>query len=155
VANLLRDRLITDLFTQDVEKRFAENRLNYDRVVLYQIVVEQPELAQELFYQIEAGEACFFDLAYQFDRDVERRLRSGFEGIIQRWQLQPAVAAVVFNAQPDELVGPVQTSLGHHIMWVREYLPAELTVELRQELSAGLFQEWLQGELTYRLYHQA
>jgi parvulin-like peptidyl-prolyl isomerase len=154
VAKLLRDRLIDNLFALEIEKRFAENRLNYDRVVLYQIVVEQPELAQELFYRIEASEASFFDLAYQFDCDTERRMRSGFEGVIQRWQLQPAVASAVFNAQPGELVGPIQTSLGYHVMWVRECLPAELSDNLRQELLEGLFQEWIQGELTYRLYHQ-
>jgi hypothetical protein len=44
--------------------------------------------------------------------------------------------------------------MGHHVLWVKDFLPAELTAALRQELIQSLFQEWLQGEFTYRLYHQ-
>jgi parvulin-like peptidyl-prolyl isomerase len=151
---LLREKLAAHLFSKEAEKRFVENRLSYDRVVLYQIVVATAELAQELFYRIEAGESSFFDVAYEFDIDAERRRRSGFEGVIQRWELQPAIATQVFNARVDELTGPIQTSAGYHILWVREFLPAELTDALRAELLQSLFQEWLQAELTYRLYHQ-
>lgn len=151
---LLREKLAAHLFTQEAEKRFVENRLSYDRVVLYQIVVPQLELAQELFYRIEAGESNFFDVAYEFDTDPDRRRRSGFEGVIQRWELQPAIATQVFSARAGELAGPIQTNAGYHILWVREFLPAELTDALRQELLQALFQEWLQAELTYRLYHQ-
>jgi parvulin-like peptidyl-prolyl isomerase len=151
---LLREKLAAHLFTQEAEKRFIEHRLSYDRVVLYQIIVATAELAQELCYRIEAGESSFFDVAYEFDIDPDRRRRSGFEGVIQRWELQPAIATQVFNARVGELTGPIPTNAGYHILWVREFLPAELTDALRQELLQALFQEWLQAELTYRLYHQ-
>jgi parvulin-like peptidyl-prolyl isomerase len=151
---LLREKLAAHLFSKEAEKRFIENRLSYDRVVLYQIIVATAELAQELFYRIEAGESSFFDVAYEFDLDTERRQRSGFEGVIQRWELQPAIAPQVFNARVGELTGPISTNGGYHILWVREFLPAELTDALRAELLQSLFQEWLQAELTYRLYHQ-
>jgi parvulin-like peptidyl-prolyl isomerase len=151
---LLRAKLAEHLFASEAEKRFVENRLSYDRVVLYQIVVPQLEFAQELCYRIEAGESSFFDVAYEFDIDPERRRRSGFEGVIHRWELQPAIATQVFNARVGELAGPIPSNGGYHILWVREFLPAELTNALRQELLQALFQEWLQAELTYRLYHQ-
>jgi parvulin-like peptidyl-prolyl isomerase len=151
---LLREKLAAHLFSKEAEKRFIENRLSYDRVVLYQIIVATVELAQELFYRIEAGESSFFDVAYAFDIDPDRRRRSGFEGVIQRWELQPAIAPQVFNARVGELTGPISTNGGYHILWVREFLPAELTDALRAELLQSLFQEWLQAELTYRLYHQ-
>jgi parvulin-like peptidyl-prolyl isomerase len=151
---LLREKLAAHLFTKETEKRFIENRLNYDRVVLYQIIVATVELAQELLYRIESGESSFCDVAYEFDIDADRRRRSGFEGVIQRWELQPAIVPQVFNARVGELTGPISTSAGHHILWVREFLPAELTDGLRAELLQALFQEWLQAELTYRLYHQ-
>ena len=76
------------------------------------------------------------------------------QGVIQRWELQPAIAPQVFNARVGELTGPISTNAGYHILWVREFLPAELTDALRAELLQALFQEWLQAELTYRLYHQ-
>jgi parvulin-like peptidyl-prolyl isomerase len=151
---LLREKLAAHLFSKEAEKRFIENRLSYDRVVLYQVIVASAELAQELFYRIDAGESNFFDVAYEFDIDPARRQRSGFEGVIQRWELQPAIAPQVFNARVGELTGPIATNAGHHILWVREFLPAELTDVLRAELLQSLFQEWLQAELTYRLYHQ-
>jgi parvulin-like peptidyl-prolyl isomerase len=150
---LLREKLAKHLFANEAEKRFAENRLSYDRVVLYQIIVAQPELAQELFYRIDAGESSFFDVAYEFDQNAERRQRSGFEGVIQRWELQGAIATQVFGAREGELKGPIPTSAGYHILWIRQFLPAELTEPLRQELIQSLFQDWLQAELTYRLYN--
>jgi parvulin-like peptidyl-prolyl isomerase len=152
-AQLLREQLAAKLFAQEAERRFAENRLSYDRVVLYQIVVSQPELAQELFYRIDSGESSFFDVAYEFDQDPDRRQRSGFEGVIQRWQLQGAIATQVFNAREGELKGPISTNAGYHILWIRQFLPAELTEALRQEIIQALFQDWLQAELTYRLYN--
>jgi parvulin-like peptidyl-prolyl isomerase len=151
---LLRAKLAEHLFASEAEKRFVENRLSYDRVVLYQIIVADAALAQELFYRIDAGESSFFDVAYEFDVDPARRQRSGFEGVIHRWELQPAISTLVFNATAGTLAGPIQTNAGHHILWVREFLPATLTDDRRQELLQALFQEWLQAELTYRLYHQ-
>jgi parvulin-like peptidyl-prolyl isomerase len=151
---LLRAKLAEHLFASEAEKRFVENRLSYDRVVLYQIIVADAALAQELFYRIDAGESSFFDVAYEFDVDPARRQRSGFEGVIHRWELQPAISTLVFNTTAGTLAGPIQTNAGHHILWVREFLPATLTDDRRQELLQALFQEWLQAELTYRLYHQ-
>ncbi len=50
---LLADKLADHLFTREVERVFDQNRTNFDRVLLYQIIVSEEALAQELFYQIE------------------------------------------------------------------------------------------------------
>ncbi|MBE9031872.1 peptidylprolyl isomerase [filamentous cyanobacterium LEGE 11480] len=150
VDHLMASKLSDFLFAANVEGVFATNRLNYDRAVLYQIVVPYEQIAAELFYQIEEDEISFYEAAHLYDIDQRRRQRCGFEGEVERIAMEPAIAAVVFGAQPRQVTSPTTTDLGYHLFWIEEFIPAELTTEIRQEIINQLFQQWLQGELNYR-----
>lgn len=150
----IRDRLLSQklkeaLFSQDVESFFIQNRLDFDRVILYQIIVPYEQVAHELFYQIEESEISFFEAAHLYDLDPNRRYRCGYEGTVYRWSLEPAVAAVIFAANPGQIVHPIQTAQGFHLFLVEEFIPTHLTSDIRQEILQRLFQEWLTGELNY------
>lgn len=152
----IHDRLVSQklkeaLFAQDVESFFIQNRLDFDQVILYQIIVPYGQVAHELFYQIEESEISFFEAAHLYDLDPNRRYRCGYEGTIYRWKLEPAVAAAIFAAHPGQVMPPVQTSQGFHLFLVEEVISAQLTPEIRQEILQRLFQEWLTGELNYLL----
>ena len=151
---LLSQQLMEALFDKEIEKFFAENRLNFDRVSFYQIIVADEKLAQEVFYQIEESEISFYEAARLYDLDEQRRCRCGYEGIVYRWAVKGAIAAVVFSASPGQAIAPVASEQGHHLFMVDQVMPAELTPELRQELLNQLFQEWLEGELSYILHNQ-
>jgi parvulin-like peptidyl-prolyl isomerase len=155
----IRDRLLADklseaMFAKEVEKLFAENRLNYDRVSLYQIVFNDDKLAQEIFYQVEEDEISFYEAAHLYDADEQRQARCGYEGIVYRWSLHPAIAAAVFANEPGQITGPIPLDKTHHLVMMEKFLPAELTDELRKELLNQLFQQWLEGELSYVLHNQ-
>jgi PPIC-type PPIASE domain len=155
----IRDRLLSQklseaLFTKEIEKLFAENRLNYDRVSLYQIVFADDKLAQEIFYQVEEGEISFYEAAHLYDVDEQRQARCGYEGIVYRWSLNPAIAAAVFANEPGQVTGPITLDKTYHLVMMEKFLPAELTDELRKELLNQLFQQWLEGELSYVLHNQ-
>ena len=49
---ILANKLADFLFGKEVEKFFAQNRINFDEVILYQIIVSNDKVAQELFYEI-------------------------------------------------------------------------------------------------------
>ena len=53
---LLADKLAESLFASEVEKFFAQSRLDFEQILLYQTVVPYEKVAQELFYQIEESE---------------------------------------------------------------------------------------------------
>jgi parvulin-like peptidyl-prolyl isomerase len=148
-AQLLNQRLAEVMFGQDVERYFGEHRLDYDQVVLYQIIVPYEQVAQELFYQITESEISFYEAAHLYHMDEDGRRRCGFEGMQQRWALQPNLAAAVFGVPIGQITRPVQTDQGYHLLMVEELIAASLTPKIRQEILDNKFQEWLSNELNY------
>lgn len=152
---LLAKKLAEHLFAKEVEKVFIQNKLQFDRIILYQIVVGEAELAQELFYQIQEREISFFDAAHFYDIDENRRHLCGCEGQVYRWSLKPDIAVAVFSAKPGKAIRPIKTDLGYHLFMVEKFLPAELTAERYEEILQNMFNEWLTNEINYLLYNQS
>lgn len=150
---LLAQKLAEHLFSKEVEKVFVQNKLQFDQIILYQIVVANQQLAQELFYQIQEGEISFFDAAHLYDIDENRRHLCGCEGKVYRWGLKPDIAAAVFSAQPGEVIRPIETERGYHLFLVEKFLPAELTPQRYQEILHNMFNEWLSNEVNYLLHN--
>lgn len=152
--HLLASKLAKNLFDPKVEAYFAQNRLNFDRFILYQLVVPYEKLAQELFYQIEEEEISFYQAAHLYDIDRERRYVCGYEGEVHRWDYPPDIAAAIFKTPIalGEIIGPIKTEKGYHLFKIENYLPAELTPEKRQEIIDRLFEQWLDSELNYLLH---
>lgn len=151
---LLARKLAEALFSQEVEKTFAQNKLDYEQILLYQIVVPYQKLAQELFYQIEEEEISFYEAAHLYDIDERRRRLCGYEGKLYRWGLKADIAPAIFSAQPGELIGPLASEQGYHIYLVEEFIPAELTPERSKEIIDKMFKQWISGELNYVLHNQ-
>ena len=150
---LLANKLAESLFTQEVEKFYAQNRLDFDQILLYQIIVPNDRIARELLYQIEEEEISFYHAAHLYDIDERRRQQCGYEGKLYRWSLKPDIAAVVFSAQPGQVIGPLQTEQGSHLLVSEEFIPAELTPERYQDILNRMFNEWLASELNYMLHN--
>ena len=150
---LLTQKLAEHLFSKEVEKVFVQNKLQFDQIILYQIVVANRQLAQELFYQIQEGEISFFDAAHLYDIDENRRHLCGCEGKVYRWGLKPDIAVAVFSAQPGEVIRPIETERGYHLFLVEKFLPAELTPQRYQEILHNMFNEWLSNEVNYLLHN--
>ena len=147
-TRLLAQKSAAHLFDTEVESYFAQNRLDFDRFVLYQIVVPYQQLAQEIYYQIEEEEISFYEAAHLYDIDEGRRYRCGYEGKIGRWSLPPHLAEAIGNASVGNVIGPIasEEEQKYHLLMVEEFIPAELTPEKRQDIINRLFQEWLAGE---------
>jgi parvulin-like peptidyl-prolyl isomerase len=154
---LLRQKLAQNLFDSKIESYFAQNRLDYDRFVLYQLVVPYEKLAQELFYQIEEEEISFYQAAHLYDVDRQRRYVCGYEGEVHRWDYPPDIAAVIFTTPVvvGEIIHPIKSKQGYHLFKIEDYLPAELTPKIRQEIIDKLFEQWLNSELNYLVHNEA
>ena len=148
---LLAQKLAEALFAFEVDRYFAQHRLDFEQALLYQTIIPYEQVAQEVFYEIEEEEISFYQAAHLYDTDERRRNHCGWEGAVYRWSLKPAISALVFAAQPGAVVGPIQTEQGFHLLMVEEFVPAQLTPETRQEILQKMFQEWLQNELNYLL----
>lgn len=109
-----------DDFTQDeqVHARHILLQVNADRTD------EQAEQEmQEIRQRLTAGEE-FAALALELSDDPGSKSNGGDLGFFSRGQMIPEFETAAFDAQPGDLVGPVKTSLGHHLIEVVEKQPA-------------------------------
>ncbi|GAA6619410.1 peptidylprolyl isomerase [Scytonema sp. NUACC26] len=143
---LLAQKLAVALFSKEVETFFWQNSLGFEQIILYQLIVSDEKLAQELYYQIEEGEISFYDAAHLYDIDDNRRRRCGYEGKIERGVIPTNIAAIVFSKPAKELIGPLKTEQGYHLFMVEGLLPAELTTQRYKEILNNMFQQWLLAE---------
>jgi parvulin-like peptidyl-prolyl isomerase len=145
--SLLAQKLAENMFGKEVEKFFIQNRSEFEQIILYQMIVANDKLAQELYFQIEEGEVSFFAAAHEYDIDEIRRQKCGYEGKLYPWQIEPDIASIIFNTSPQQLIGPFRTEQGYHLFFVEELIPAELTPQRYQEILNHMFKQWLNIEL--------
>ncbi|MBW4622560.1 MAG: peptidylprolyl isomerase [Cyanosarcina radialis HA8281-LM2] len=146
-VNRIYTKLAEHLFAERVESYFFEHQLDYAGAVIYEVVLDDEDLAIELFYGIQAGEINFYDVAHQYIKDKELRRVKGYRGIVNRQQLNPEISAAVFAANPPQLLKPIVTSKGVHLILVDEIIQAELDIKLRWKIMLDLFAEWLNKQV--------
>lgn len=146
-TNLLSDKLAQHLFADKVEAFFVEHQLDYAQAVLYEVVLPDADLAMELFYAIQEGEISFHEVAHQYIQEPEQRRLGGYRGVLKRTDLSPEMTATVFAAQPPQVLKPIVTAQGAHLILVEELLQPQLEESLRQEILSDLFATWLQQQI--------
>jgi parvulin-like peptidyl-prolyl isomerase len=128
-----------------VEKYFVQNKEGLDRVVLSRIVVEHPEMAQDLKAQLERG-ADFVQLAKQYST-VDDAVVGGVMGPVIRAQMPEMVRKATENAQVGQIIGPLQIEGRYCLLKVEQLLPASLEGALKRDLENLLFEKWLKEKL--------
>ena len=140
-------KLAQHLFADQVEPFFVEHQLDYAGVVMYEVVLDDQDLAMELFYAIQEGEIGFYETARQYIQDVELRRAGGYRGVISRRQLKPEISAAVFAANPPKILKPIVTAQGVHLILVEEIIQPQLNDFLRQKILTDLFSAWLKQQM--------
>jgi parvulin-like peptidyl-prolyl isomerase len=147
-ANLLAEKVIHNLFIDQVESTFSQQQHSFDQLVLYKIVVPYEHLAQEVFYQIEEEEISFFEAAHVYDIDQNRRLNCGYEGTILRRDLPPNLAEFLSTARPGELVGPIKAANQfYELFWIDDLVYPELTPALQTTILHQLYRTWMEQNI--------
>ncbi|QLE55860.1 peptidylprolyl isomerase [Nostoc sp. TCL26-01] len=149
--SLLKQKLKELLFGEIVDNYYIQNRQNFRRVALSQILVRELTQAQQIAQAIQAENASFCALALEHSQGKQSKENGGFAGIRFFSELLPEIATAISHAQEGELIGPIQTKLGYHILRVEKLFPLELTQSLREEVLESFLQAWLQGQLNFAL----
>ncbi|MCM0591264.1 MAG: foldase protein PrsA [Gloeotrichia echinulata DVL01] len=149
IANisLMSGKLANHLFADKVEPYFFENQLDYVGVVMYEVVLDDEDLAIELFYAIKEGEMSFYDVAHKYIQDVELRRKGGYLGIVRRKDLKPEISAAVFTAKPPQVLKPIVTSKGVHLIFVEDIIEPELDNKLRNQIISDLLDGWIKQQI--------
>jgi parvulin-like peptidyl-prolyl isomerase len=146
-SELLTNKLVQYLFADKVEPYFFENQLNYAAAVIYEVVLDDEDLAMELFYAVKEGETSFYDVAHQYIQDTELRRQCGYRGKVNRRDLKPEISAAVFAAKSPQVLKPIITSKGVHLIMLEEIIQPELNEKLRYQIMLDFFDEWLMRQL--------
>ena len=65
---------------------------------------------------------------------------------MKRKDLKPEISAAVFAAKPPQVLKPIVTSQGVHLILVEEIIQPELDEKLRSQIMSDLFAEWLKQQ---------
>ena len=146
LLSLFANELSKTLFSSKVKPYFFENQLNYIEIVMYEVVLDDHDLAMELFYAVQENEISFHDVAHKYIQDPELRRHGGYRGLLKRKSLKSEISAAVHNAQAPELLKPIITSSGIHLIFVEEIIKPQLDDQLCQQICFDLFNEWVDKE---------
>jgi peptidyl-prolyl cis-trans isomerase D len=105
-------------------------------------VGEAEARAQALLARLQAGEE-FDSVARETTDDSASRESGGDLGFFRRGQMVPEFEEAAFAATPGELVGPVRSNFGFHVIRVEEHKQAvnQTLEDVREELAKELIQQ--------------
>lgn len=142
-TNLVSGKLAELMFGNKVEAWFYEHQLDYAGAVIYEVILDDEDVALDLFYSLQEGEITFAEVAKEYIQDKELRRRGGYRGMVNRREMKPEISAAVFASQAHQLLKPVMTSKGVHLIWVDEVIQPKLDERLRYQILSELFGEWV------------
>lgn len=135
---LLEDEPLTD---QDVQAAYEERRNEFEQVSASHILVETEAEAREVVQRLRAGED-FAALATELSQDPGSAQAGGSLGLAPRGSFVPEFEAAIWDGPADvgQVLGPVETQFGFHVIRVDEYQVTpedEALQQVREELEAG------------------
>jgi len=145
--NLTSSKLANHLFADKIEPFFYAHQLKYFGAVTYEVILDDEDLALELFYALKEEEISFQEIARQYIQNPETRRAGGYQGIRRRTDFRPEIAAAVFAANPPQILKPMITPKGVHIIAVEEIIKPELDDNLRFQIMGEFFNNWLQQQI--------
>ena len=131
------------VFSEEVEIRFLERKLDLDQVHYSLIRVRDEHLAFELHQRLLEQEANFAELAATYSEGPERG-SGGCIGPVPLTQAHPEVAEKLRTSQPGQLLQPFFLVNIWLILRLDRWEGARLEADQREELLSELFNDWLQ-----------
>lgn len=107
------------------------------------ILVKTQDEANALLLRLRNGED-FAAVAAQYSLDTSTSVNGGDLGWFTSEELlEPTLAQVAFQLQPGQIAGPIQTSLGYHVIQTLESEERTIEPDKRAQLAQNRFESWL------------
>jgi peptidyl-prolyl cis-trans isomerase C len=144
-------------YEENKELQFTTPEQRCARHILFS--KDQRAKAEEVKGQLQNG-ADFAELAREFSQDPGSAENGGDLGCLGQGETVPSFEEALFNAQQGEIVGPVETEFGYHVIEVTEITEqstqplGEVEAQIREQLSAEIqaeeFSAWVQKQKEQR-----
>jgi len=145
-----RHRLILGRFGPKAEAHFLDRKTQLDRVVYSLLRVNNPNLARELYFRLQAGEADFAELAERFAEGPERQTR-GVVGPVPLTQAHPILAEHLRTSQAGQLLEPFAIESWWLVVRLESYTPATLDDQTRLQMATELLEQWINQQVSSRV----
>ncbi|HOB16560.1 MAG TPA: peptidylprolyl isomerase [Defluviitoga sp.] len=136
-----------------IEENFDNIKYNYEQIKVQHILVSDENTANQVKDDIINGKITFEEAASLYSQDTSNATSSGDLGWIKHGELEETFEAAAFNANKGEIVGPIETSYGFHLIRVTDkkvfenpqdvFLYEDVYSEIENTLQEEKFQEWL------------
>ncbi len=136
-AQLLEEK-VREQFEPEIE-RVAE------QVLIQHILVFDEEIAQEALEQLESGDA-WDDIALEYSEDQSSRESSGDLGwntLDDLVRILGQMGFIAFSAPVNEVVGPIESQYGWHLLRVVDRQDREISDTAYQEAVDSAFEDWI------------
>ena len=125
---------------------FIRRKRQLDKVVFSLIQTKELELAQELYFRLQAEEQSFADLAKQYSQGTES-LTGGFVSPTELGSLPSTLAEILSISQPGQ-IRPISHGEWQMIVKLEKLIPAQLDRSMHQRLLNELFELWVTKQLS-------
>jgi peptidyl-prolyl cis-trans isomerase C len=144
-------------YEENKELQFTTPEQRCARHILFN--KDQRAQAEEVKGRLQNG-ADFAELAREFSQDPGSAENGGDLGCLGQGETVPNFEEALFNAEEGEIVGPVETEFGYHVVEVTDIRQqstqplSEVEGQIREQLSADIqaqeFNSWLQEQREQR-----
>jgi peptidyl-prolyl cis-trans isomerase C len=151
------DEEIQKFYEENKEAQFTTPEQRCARHILFN--KDQEQKAEDVKKELEGG-ADFAELAKEYSQDPGSAEKGGDLGCLGKGETVPEFEEATFGAEQGEIVGPVQTQFGFHIIEVTDVKPkqtrplSEVESQIRSELSTAeqseAFSKWLDEQIKQR-----
>lgn len=156
---MLMDKNLSSRLTDAAARKFYEQNktlFSTDQVRAQHILTQTEAEAREVLKKAKAPDADFQKLAEQLSRDPSAKNNRGELGYFTRDQLAEDFTKAAFTASVGEIVGPVKTTYGYHVIRVMDKKVGKLQGYDEVELKVrGMLRQRLAAEYLTKLRAQA
>ena len=151
------DKEIQKFYEQNKEAQFTTPEQRCVRHILFN--KDQKEKAEDIKQQLEDG-GDFAKLAKENSQDPGSAAQGGDLGCLGTGETVPEFEQAAFGAERGEIVGPVQTEFGYHILQVTDVKPeqtrslqeveSQIRAQLASEKQSEAFNKWIEEQKNKR-----
>ncbi len=114
--------LVANVTANDVKSYYESHKSGiedkYDEVKASHILVSSRATADKVLKLIKLKKITFSEGAKEYSKDTGSAAKGGELGWFTKTQMVPQFSSAAFNATPGEIVGPIQTQYGWHLIKV-------------------------------------
>jgi peptidyl-prolyl cis-trans isomerase C len=129
MANEVLRKNLSGKLSDSAAKHFYEankNRYSTEQVHAEHILVDDEATALDMLKKAQVPGADFQALAEKYSKDPSAKNNRGDIGFFGRTQMVPEFTNAAFAGKENEIVGPVRTTYGYHIIKIVEHKPGAI-----------------------------